>query len=175
MSVMPGRRCLLFGDDAEHHEHRSARGLLCEQLLSLEAQRFAGVALALGPAELARDRDVASCGLARVGVGASATSGRREVWAVLEDCRDVGGYGLDVDLAVLADAVPTLRTPDGRHYQTDDATEVTNLTLGHGYTRDPENTDDAEQPPARPRSRRTTPPATAEHADTPTVAGETTD
>lgn len=70
--------------------------------------------------------------------------------------------------------MPTLRAPDGRRYQTDDAAELTNLTLGHGYTLDPEDTD-AEQPPARPRSRRTTPPATAEHADTPTVAGETTD
>jgi hypothetical protein len=71
--------------------------------------------------------------------------------------------------------MPTLRAPDGRRYQTDDAAEVTNLTLGHGYTLDPEAADDAEQLPARPRSRRSTPPATAEHADTPTVAGETTD
>jgi hypothetical protein len=72
--------------------------------------------------------------------------------------------------------MPTLRAPDGRPYQTSDDAEVTNLTLGHGYTLEPEDTDDAEQPRARPRSRRTTPPAVPAHAetDTPTVAGEIT-
>ncbi|MFK0249283.1 hypothetical protein ACIQUM_31680 [Amycolatopsis azurea] len=72
--------------------------------------------------------------------------------------------------------MPTLRAPDGRRYRTDDDAEVTNLTLGHGYTLDPEDTDNAEQPRTRSRTRRTTPPAVPEHAetDTPTVAGEIT-
>ncbi|WP_394360734.1 hypothetical protein [Amycolatopsis sp. SB7-3] len=72
--------------------------------------------------------------------------------------------------------MPTLRTPDGRPYQTDDEAEVTNLTLGHGYTLDTEDTKETDRPHTRPRSRRTTPPAVPEHAenDTATVAGEIT-
>lgn len=66
--------------------------------------------------------------------------------------------------------MPTLRTPDGRRYQTDDAAEITNLTLGHGYTVE---RDEPEQHTAESRARRPKPPASPGRADT-TVEGETT-
>jgi hypothetical protein len=54
------------------------------------------------------DREPAPCALPGVGVGSATTGGRREVRAVLEHGRDVIGDGLDVDLAVLADAAVLL-------------------------------------------------------------------
>lgn len=46
--------------------------------------------------------------------------------------------------------MPTLRSPAGQIYRTDDDAEVRNLTLGHGYTVVPEPAPPAEvRPPAR--------------------------
>ncbi|SFO82353.1 hypothetical protein SAMN05421810_10176 [Amycolatopsis arida] len=57
--------------------------------------------------------------------------------------------------------MPTLRAPDGRRYRTDDEREINTLTLGHGYTIEP---DPVEQPKAASPRPRKAPPA-AERAE----------
>ncbi|MBB5154955.1 hypothetical protein [Saccharopolyspora phatthalungensis] len=44
--------------------------------------------------------------------------------------------------------MPTLRSPNGRTYRTEDEAEVRNLTLGHGYTVVPEDQPAAPDQPA---------------------------